>query len=268
MTAVDLICIDVDGTLIGASGLVTPEVWAALKQLRASGVRLAICSGRPAFGVTLEYAKRIDAHGWHIFQNGASVVCPTTMEARSTAIAPSIVERLIARMHATDRLMELYTDREYAVERDTDRAQRHASLLGLPYQPRPFLSLTDPIVRAQWLLPIAEREAVMAEPHQGLTLCPSLAPMMADTVFVNMTAEGVDKGSALRTVASAYDIPLARVMMIGDSHNDVPALRIAGIAVAMGNAQQAAIDAAHIRVGHVDEGGLLEALALVTRSGA
>jgi hydroxymethylpyrimidine pyrophosphatase-like HAD family hydrolase len=90
---------------------------------------------------------------------------------------------------------------------------------------------------------------------------------MPDTVFLNMTAEGVDKGSALRTVASAYEIPLERVMMIGDSNNDVPALRIAGLAVAMGNAQPAAVGAAHVRVGHVDEGGLLEALALAARSG-
>ena len=33
-----------------------------------------MCSGRPAFGLALEYAQRLDPRGWHVFQNGASVL--------------------------------------------------------------------------------------------------------------------------------------------------------------------------------------------------
>src|SRR5690606_8497135 len=60
MTKVDLVCIDVDGTLLETDGTIADEVWDALGALRERGVRLAICSGRPAFGVTLEYARRLD----------------------------------------------------------------------------------------------------------------------------------------------------------------------------------------------------------------
>lgn len=262
MAAVDLICIDVDGTLLDSSGAITEEVWATLHALRARNVRLAICSGRPAFGVTLEYARRLDPQGWHIFQNGASVMRPASGDALSVAIAPEIVERVIARMHATGRILELYADSEYAVERDAERARRHAALLGVPFQPRPYDTLQGAVVRAQWLVPHAERDTVLAEPHDGLTLCPSLAPLMPDTTFINMTAEGVDKGSALRCIAAAYGIGLNRVMMVGDSQNDLPALRIAGISVAMGNAEDAVMETAHHTVGHVDEGGLIEALEM------
>ncbi len=262
MAAADLICIDVDGTLLDSAGVITPSVWHALRALRERGVRLAICSGRPAFGVTLEYARRLDPQGWHIFQNGASVMRPASGETLSVAIAPEIVERVIARMRATGRILELYADREYAVEQHAERAQRHAALLGVPFQPRPYETLQGAVVRAQWLVPHEERDTVLAEPHDGLTLCPSLAPLMPDTTFVNMTAAGVDKGSALRRLASAYGIALERVMMIGDSQNDLPALRIAGIAVAMGNAELAVMETAHHTVGHVDDGGLIEALEM------
>ncbi|NJD09330.1 MAG: Cof-type HAD-IIB family hydrolase, partial [Gemmatimonadetes bacterium] len=73
-TPVGLVCIDVDGTLVGSGGEVHPAVWTAAAGALAAGIRLALCSGRPAFGVTRELALRLDPKGWHCFQNGASVV--------------------------------------------------------------------------------------------------------------------------------------------------------------------------------------------------
>ena len=102
----------------------------------------------------------------------------------------------------------------------------------------------------------------MAEPHDGLTLSHSLSPVMPDASFLNVTPAGVDKGEAVRAVAQAYDVPLEHVMMVGDGANDVPALQIVGAAVAMGNAERAARDAARFHVGDVDQGGLVEALTL------
>ena len=149
-----------------------------------------------------------------------------------------------------------------AIELNVDRARRHAELLGVSFRTRRFESLEGPIVRAQWLIPHEERDAVLSEPHEALNVCPSLAPLMPDTTFVNMTADGVHKGTALKSVAAAYGVPLERVMMVGDGENDVGALRIAGIAVAMGNSEASALAVADVTVAHVDEGGLLEALEL------
>jgi hydroxymethylpyrimidine pyrophosphatase-like HAD family hydrolase len=118
------------------------------------------------------------------------------------------------------------------------------------------------VVRAQWLLPHDEADAVMAEPHVGLTLAHSLSPVMPDTSFVNVTAAGVDKGAAVRRVAKAYGVPLERAMMVGDGQNDVSTMRIVGAPVAMGNAEPAALAAARYTVGSVDDDGLVEAFAL------
>jgi hydroxymethylpyrimidine pyrophosphatase-like HAD family hydrolase len=51
-------------------------------------------------------------------------------------------------------------------------------------------------------------------------------------------------------------------MMVGDGENDVSAMAVVGHPVAMGNAEAGARRAARHHVGHVDAGGLAEALAL------
>ncbi len=261
---VDLVCIDVDGTLVGSSGMVAPEVWAAAKRARAAGLRLAVCSGRPAFGITRRFAECLDAEGWHVFQNGASVVHVGNGSSRSTCMSASTVDELVRRSRAAGRILELYSDTEYAVEDDTDRARRHAGLLGVPFAPRPFDSLQSPVVRAQWLIPREEEAAVLDEPHAGLHVSPSVSPAMPDTSFVNITPEGIDKGSAVRAVARAYGIPLERVMLVGDGANDAVAMRLVGHPVAMGNAEPEVLAIARHRVAHVDEDGLIEALAMAT----
>jgi Cof subfamily protein (haloacid dehalogenase superfamily) len=257
-----LICIDVDGTLVGTSGDVHPAVWAAVQRARAAGIRLAICSGRPAFGVTRGLAERLDPEGWHCFQNGASVLHLPTGSSLSARLAPATVAMLVARARASGRDLELYTDTEYAVESTSAAARRHAELLGLPFAPRPFESLDGSIVRAQWLLSDDEADAVLAEPHPGLEVSPSTSPMMPGMRFVNLTPTGIDKSVAVRAVAGEYGVLLADVMYVGDGFNDAAAMRAVGFPIAMGNAEPEAREAARLAVGHVDDGGLAEALAL------
>jgi Cof subfamily protein (haloacid dehalogenase superfamily) len=260
---IDLICIDVDGTLVGSSGTVPDEVWTTADRLRARGVRLAICSGRPAFGITRGYAERLDAGGWHVFQNGSSVVHLPTGRSLSTPLGADNVRALVARARETGRILELYTDDGYVEETGSDRARRHAGLLGLEYQQR-SLDAIDParVVRAQWLIDPSETDAIVAEAGPALHLSPSIAPIMPDTVFLNITAAGVDKAFAVRAVARAYGVALDRVMMVGDGFNDAEAMRAVGFPVAMGNAEPAARAVARHHVAHVDEGGLTEALEL------
>jgi Cof subfamily protein (haloacid dehalogenase superfamily) len=263
---IGLICVDVDGTLVGTTNTVLPVVWAAAERVRSRGIRLAICSGRPGFGNTGTYATRLDPEGWHVFQNGASVVHLPTGASRSARLEPHIVGPLLARARQTGRTLELYADTEYAVEPASDFARQHAGLLGVPFAPRRFESLTAPAVRAQWVLTHADAEVVLREPHLGLEMSSSTSPVMPGATFLNLTPTGVSKASAVRSVAAAYDLPLANVMFVGDAHNDTAAMREVGFPVAMGNAEPRVREIARLQVGHVDEGGLAEAFEAALRS--
>lgn len=261
-----LVGIDVDGTLIGASGTVDPRVWKAAERARGIGIHLALCSGRPAFGLALDYARKLDADGWHIFQNGASILNLQNGQSHSVPLPPAWLKTFIAQARETGEVLELYSDDKYVTESTTAWAETHAALLGVPFEARPFDSLAGPIVRAQWLLSAERAAQVVAVPHPGLEVAQSSSPIMVDARFVGITREGVSKGSAIRSVAAEYDVDLQDVMYIGDSGNDLSALRIVGYPIAMGNADAAVLKAAKHTVGHVEAGGLAEALQMAIAS--
>ena len=261
-----LVCIDVDGTLVGSSGTVRPAVWSAARRASHAGLRLAVCSGRPAFGDARDYAARLDPGGWHVFQNGASVLHLDSARSVSGALPTAAVERLVAAARRTGRVLELYTDAEYAVEGDAPLARAHAALLGVPFAPRPFDSLAGRVVRAQWVVARGEEGALLAGRHPDVEVAASTSPVMPDAVFVNVTPAGVTKASAVAVVAATYAIPLAEVMFVGDGENDLAAMRTVGVPVAMANAAPAVRAAARHAVALVDADGLAEALALAIGS--
>jgi len=261
-----LVGIDVDGTLVGAGGAIHPRVWQAVQRARDAGIHLALCSGRPAFGLALEYARRLDSGGWHVFQNGASVLNLSDGRSRSVAISAAWTGPLIDQARVSGEALELYGDTDYVVESTSTWAREHAELLGVPFAPRAFESFAQPIVRAQWLLSPEKARKVVSEPHPGLEVAQSGSPLMPDTQFVGLTHSGVTKGSAMRSIAAEYGVSLGDVMYVGDSGNDLSALRIVGHPVAMGNADPAVLEAAGHSVGHVNAGGLADALELAISS--
>jgi Cof subfamily protein (haloacid dehalogenase superfamily) len=265
---IKLVFTDVDGTLVGSSGTVLPAVWEGAARLRAAKIHLAICTGRPAFGDTLGYARRLDPDGWHVFQNGASVLHLATAQSLSTPLPPASVGALIERARRIGLILELYTDTEYAVESTSPRAREHARLLGVPFAPRPFESLEGTIVRAQWLVGIEEEATTLADDTGALERSASTSPVMPDTCFVNMTAPGVDKARAVRAIAAQYEVSLEDVMFVGDGNNDLAALRAVGHPVAMANADASVLAIARRTVGHVDDAGLVDAFNAAIESRA
>ena len=259
-----LIGIDVDGTLVGSSGKVPDVIWELAAQARAKGIHLALCSGRPAFGLAADYARHLDDDGWHIFQNGASVVNLATHQSRSTPLPEGSVRGLISQARESGQVLEVYSDDDYVVESEAPWAREHAELLGLPFKPRPYETLSPPLVRAQWLVSPADAKKMIAPPD--LEMADSSSPLMPEVRFIGLTRQGVSKGTAMREIAAAYRVDMRDVMYIGDSGNDLSALRVVGHPIAMGNADPEVIKAAERTVGHVEEAGLADALKLAISS--
>lgn len=178
------------------------------------------------------------------------------------------ISQLVRKARETGQLLELYNDRGYAIESDAPWAIKHAEILGVPFERRSFESLDPPVVRAQWLVAMNAVPPGLTEDLQGLEVAKSSSPLMPDVRFIGMTREGVSKGSAITTLAAAYGIDLADVMYVGDAGNDLPAFRVVGHPIAMGNAESSVLNAVERVVSHVDAGGLAQALNLARESSA
>ncbi len=80
---------------------------------------------------------------------------------------------------------------------------------------------------------------------------------------IEISHDGIHKGSALRKLSQLLGIPLKNIMAVGDSLNDIPLLQAAGYGVAMGTAPDALKKEANLIVPSANENGLAKAIGLV-----
>lgn len=255
-----LICLDVDGTLVGRSGSPSSNLWDAADRARDRGQRLTLCTARLAAGPTREWAERLDPLGWHVFHTGAARWNPSTGEVKVQPIGHDAVGACQEVAAAHGWVMETYSWDDYVVDSDDPLAIDHAALLALPHRRRPISDLADAVVRIQFVVPIADAQAAIAAAPPGTEGSGATSPAQPDAAFVSITAAGVSKAQGIAAVADDLGVPLSDVMMVGDGHNDLPAIEAVGWGVAMGNAEPAVIAAARLLVADVELDGAAQAI--------
>jgi HAD superfamily hydrolase (TIGR01484 family) len=78
--------------------------------------------------------------------------------------------------------------------------------------------------------------------------------------FIDITAQNVDKGYGLLSIAFHQGIKIEDTMAFGDGGNDIPIIKRAGIGIAMGNANQDLKEIADYITSSVDDNGIYNAL--------
>lgn len=255
-----LVCLDVDGTLVGSAGRPSDALWSSARRARGRGQHLTLCTARVALGPTREWAARLDPDGFHVFHTGATLWRPATDEV----IAHALAERVVAATMRTaaDRgwVFEAYTFDDWAVDSDAPLAVAHAGLLGVPHRRRPIDSLEGDVVRVQWVVPIEDLPDALDLAPAGCTASGATSPVMPGAAFVSVTRDDVSKAAGVAEVATHFDVPLSDVMMVGDGNNDLSAMSVVGWPVAIGDADPSVVAAARIVVSAVDDDGAAEAI--------
>ncbi len=259
---IPLVVLDLDGTIIGAEGVVQSCVWEAAERVRAAGVKLAVCTGRPAFGVAQRVAQRLGPTTPHIFQSGAHIAYPDGETLKASALREATARRLINHARKLGSVLELYTPSNLFVERKTDMSEAHAKMIGVTAIVRDLEDVVanEPVVRAQWVVPLGETAAVSSISGDDVQVSTATSPALVDTAFVSITRQGVSKASAVRHVAEVLRVPLEDVMAVGDSLGDVGMLEAVGHPVVMANSAPELLARFSDVAGDVESCGVVAAL--------
>ena len=256
-----LLAIDLDGTLVEPRKPVRPVVIDAVKRAIAAGVRATIVTGRMYVGAR-PFAQALELDGPIVCYQGA-----VTADARSgrfereVPLPNAVAVRIYAAAKEHGYHVQFYRDDRFYVEANNAYAQLYARTSNcepvvVPSLPEAFAGGDSTKVNI-----VTEPEKTPAALALMQRVCGDDAYVTrSNPEFVEMLSPQVDKGVALRLIAANLGVPLERVTAIGDSYNDLPLLRTAGFAIAMGSAPESLKAEADAVVGDVEHDGVAEAI--------
>ncbi|WP_344137525.1 HAD-IIB family hydrolase [Saccharopolyspora halophila] len=263
----DLVGIDLDGTALNGQRQMTATTRAAISLATHSGVCVIAITGRPVRECR-ELARLFSLDIDFVGSNGAAVWDARTGAVRrrcgfTSADTYQLVSKL--RRCSNEIRLGIVGDDVCALDmgfpEDLARAW-HVEPAGCVEEAVIDLQTPDPVQKVVAWHPCGRDHAIslirQADPSAELSF--------SGSDFVELTAPGVHKGSALRAVAAENGgCDLGRCAAIGDMPNDIPMLQAAGVSLAMGNAHPSVFAHALYVLPTHDSDGVAAALVAIAR---
>ncbi|HTX60264.1 MAG TPA: Cof-type HAD-IIB family hydrolase [Verrucomicrobiae bacterium] len=261
MSARKLVAFDLDGTLIGRDLAISPRVLESVAKMRAAGIAGCIATGR-MYRATIPFARKLEFDAPVVCYQGAAVIDPQSDEVLSHCAVPNdVVLEIVTAAEAAGVHLQLYRNDEYYCERRDRFSDLYSSLAGTEPVVVPSLRETFAYSDSTKAVIVADAPDAQRWEQRMRELLGARAYVTRSLPeFVEILNPQVDKGDALRLVARRLGIAREDVIAIGDSWNDAPLLRAAGLGIAMGSAPAELREIAAAVVGDVGHDGVAEAL--------
>ena len=257
---IDLLVSDVDGTLARTDKRIGQRTVDAVARLRDSGVRFTIISARPARGMRYP----IEALGVDepvAAFNGGTIMNPDGGILSAHRLERSAALDVLALLRAQPTELWVFADDLWLTgEPDGPHAPRERRAIAVEPTVRTDFELyadrIDKIVAASDDHALLER----LEDRIHATLGGAVHASRSQPYYLDVTGPDADKGHGLEELARAMGVPLERVAVIGDGHNDIPMFEKAGLAIAMGQAADQVKQAAAMVAADNDADGVADAI--------
>ena len=237
-----MIVLDVDGTLLTDEQTISARTRATLLKVQQMGVRVVLASGRPTHGVMpLARALELDKNGGFVLSyNGAQIIhVPTGERVFERRIDPQFMAYL--ERGARKRGFTIFTYREDRIVTSNAQnvhVQHEAKLNGMRVEEATDWAAAVDFSPCKVMLVIDDEAALVGlEEHWRRRLAGVLDVLRSEDYYLEVVAESVDKSNTLTVLLEKEGIDPTDVVAIGDGVRDVPMLQLAGLGVAMGNAQ-------------------------------
>ncbi|MGI8688396.1 MAG: Cof-type HAD-IIB family hydrolase [Thermomicrobiales bacterium] len=234
-TAFRLVATDLDGTLLRDDKTISARTIAALRRVREAGIALVLVTGRPPRRLK-SVARELDVTGLAICCNGA-IVYDLAADAivQHNTLAADVARQLVV------ALREAAPGVCFAIERGLVFGHEPA------YTQISQITEEDLPLSADAHMLCAEAVTKLIVRHPELPLDDLLrisrgvageraAVTYSGAPFVEISAAGITKASALAGLCDRLGITATEVIAFGDMPNDLPMLAWAGRSVAVANA--------------------------------
>jgi len=245
---IQLLVIDIDGTLLNPAGEITAYTRAAVQAAQQAGIVVTLATARRYFN-TVQIANELGLQGSIILYDGALIVqhpAATILKSRplNASIGQEAVEILVRHgiqpvVHPDGGLAEeiwtgpaeldnLSIDAYFAANVDRMRRMPYETLCAGHPDPLRVVAFTE------------ERAIEGVLPEISALDCSwnTIKRGNYNSAELTVMDKGCSKGSAMTVLAGISGIPLQAVMAIGDNNNDIAMLKDAGWGVAMGQASE------------------------------
>ncbi len=262
--SIKVILLDIDGTLTNSEKIITPRTKEALMKAQAAGIRLAVVSARTENGLA-RFGRWLDFehhHGILIACNGALIKDMETGDVLVDKSMPAQLGSEILEHLKKFNVIPLVADGEYMYTNDVfsgmlhlkneDGSIREWNVIEYESRSNEYI-LCEKKDLAEYFKNIPLPKILVAgEPDYMHEIAEEMAGPFKETTSNGFTADfyyefnprGVDKAKAIETAYKKIGITPDEMMSFGDRENDIPMLKYCKYGIAMGNAVQAAKDAA------------------------
>jgi Cof subfamily protein (haloacid dehalogenase superfamily) len=266
---IELIVLDLDGTLLMGNGRIHPANIEPIRQAAARGIPTVLATGKTrASAVELIELLGLETPG--VFSQGM-IICDSDGAVRRLVTLDTAVTIAVLDFAAARGLgVNAYTpDGLLATIDDSFRHLLHTKY----HEPLPefcpdLRQRLDQVQITKLLISDNGNNDGSRAALEKL-VDQNAAVIQAVPEYIEVLPPGVTKGEGVRWLLDEMGVDPAVVMAVGDGENDLELLRMAGLGVAMGNAHDSVKAAADVVVASNEAAGVAEAIErFVTKSDA
>ena len=253
-----VLALDVDGTLAGGDGRVSQRAISALGRAEQAGLRVVIVTGR-AVPTPLAVWQAAGLSAPLITCGGALTVQPPGLEILDVRVLPEhvVIDALALGTHL-GLVVSLWTPTAIWVTELGPIADLLSAINGIQVAELdrlPGAVPPTPVLKAMFGGEPGRIDRVEADLLAELSVATASRSMRE---FVEVTAANVSKERALEDVLAGLGVVPRQVIAAGDADNDLGMLRLAGLAIAPGDAMPGPRAEADLVVGPHDADGIAE----------
>lgn len=257
---IKLMVFDLDDTLLNSNFLISPRTFRAIKQVVAKGIKVTLATGR-MYSSALPLADIIGMDIPVISYNGALITSyPSGETLFHNPIKQEIAKQVMQVCCERQWYIQTYINDVLYVKELDERALSYGknfgvtpipvgdSLYSMPGSPTKMLAIAETgeigLLKEGFQKQLGTRICI-AESKPG---------------FLEINDPAVNKGAALRFIASRLNIDPQEIMAFGNGINDFEMLRYSGWGVAVSNSHAAVKDIARLVTGSNDEDGVADVI--------